>query len=510
MKYLLDKIARGGSTWRVIADTKNPHVWVIDMENVYEFNSRAEAYNFVVGMYRQAADMRNMQPGQSYNLTMADGSTKNVQVQNNTPQGVTILDPNSGTTMTIPHVQQGAEPKPAQPQKPQPGSQMGAPTPTPNDGVSPENRTYALGADDLKKTGYGVGREPYHCKHDRAYLLRKSPSDPEKFCPECGMVYVGSATKCEAPVKTSSGTAPCGNKQPCRVHNYTPKKDYADRSAGCDSDYWDERDGCDCPIHKNRKAKIISDAEECVNCGGHGKLDEKGQCDKCQRRKTAIITGGPGSYHVKSEEGKNLGGPYKTHEQAEHRLKQVEYFKHKKSQAKDQFHLWKSENRLVRARDIIAQPFGGQQAMPSAEVTNEGDTLKQQMEEKGPADFAEDPESPNPQDKADPNAKRKLTPHEIIEEAESLIRNALVKGVKIGAADLQEYMSQYYNNNPNELMQGIALAWQKVQYEEQMGLQEGDPNAPQGKGFGPKVPTTPEEAAQMAPKNGPIQTHRLS
>lgn len=35
-------------------------------------------------------------------------------------------------------------------------------------------------------------------------------------------------------------------------------------------------------------------------------------------------------YHVISEEGKNLGGGYKTREEAEKRLKQVEYFKHKK------------------------------------------------------------------------------------------------------------------------------------------------------------------------------------
>jgi len=33
-------------------------------------------------------------------------------------------------------------------------------------------------------------------------------------------------------------------------------------------------------------------------------------------------------WHVRSEKGKNLGGPYKTKEAAEKRLKQVEYFKH--------------------------------------------------------------------------------------------------------------------------------------------------------------------------------------
>jgi hypothetical protein len=35
-------------------------------------------------------------------------------------------------------------------------------------------------------------------------------------------------------------------------------------------------------------------------------------------------------YKVLSEKGKNLGGPYKTKEAAQKRLKQVEYFKHHK------------------------------------------------------------------------------------------------------------------------------------------------------------------------------------
>ena len=37
-----------------------------------------------------------------------------------------------------------------------------------------------------------------------------------------------------------------------------------------------------------------------------------------------------GGYHVVSEKGKNLGGPYKTKTAAAKRLKQVEYFKHRK------------------------------------------------------------------------------------------------------------------------------------------------------------------------------------
>ncbi|HLJ15628.1 MAG TPA: hypothetical protein VKV15_14100 [Bryobacteraceae bacterium] len=35
-------------------------------------------------------------------------------------------------------------------------------------------------------------------------------------------------------------------------------------------------------------------------------------------------------YKVVSEKGKNLGGPYKSKEAAEKRLRQVEYFKYRK------------------------------------------------------------------------------------------------------------------------------------------------------------------------------------
>ena len=37
-----------------------------------------------------------------------------------------------------------------------------------------------------------------------------------------------------------------------------------------------------------------------------------------------------GGYKVVSEEGKSLGGPYKSLKTAQKRLQQVEYFKHKK------------------------------------------------------------------------------------------------------------------------------------------------------------------------------------
>lgn len=37
-----------------------------------------------------------------------------------------------------------------------------------------------------------------------------------------------------------------------------------------------------------------------------------------------------GGYSVRSESGRNLGGPYKSRSQATRRLQQVEYFKHQR------------------------------------------------------------------------------------------------------------------------------------------------------------------------------------
>ena len=42
-----------------------------------------------------------------------------------------------------------------------------------------------------------------------------------------------------------------------------------------------------------------------------------------------MITSCKGGWCVKSESGKNLGGPYKSKKAAKHRLRQVELFKHK-------------------------------------------------------------------------------------------------------------------------------------------------------------------------------------
>jgi hypothetical protein len=49
-----------------------------------------------------------------------------------------------------------------------------------------------------------------------------------------------------------------------------------------------------------------------------------------QTQEAIMIKKVAGGYKVLSEKGKNLGGPYKTRKEAEKRLRQVEFFKHKK------------------------------------------------------------------------------------------------------------------------------------------------------------------------------------
>ena len=446
MRYLKDSVKRGGHEWRLIASLEEPTVFVVNGERVYEFADEQTAYSFVIEAYRKVADLRNMQVGQQYSITMADGSTKTVQVQNQTPTGVNVVDPATGEAMMIPHLQQGAEPKPVQPGQQGVGVKPQGPT-----GISPENVT------SMRVTAAEIGREPYYCKHDQGYLYKKNPSDPEKYCAQCGMVYAASRN-------------PQAICRKCKI----PRK------------------YCDCG-RKDKKAG--SEGDLCPNCG-EMELGLKG-CASCGYKKSAgredDEDDGPGSYSEQKDE-----------RDWHWRDKKPEP-KEKKSR-REMFREWKNKERIVHAFDIKAGPAGMEhlQAMPSNDAAQEGQSM---MNEKSPADFSEEPEAqPRTQD---PNAKRKLTPHEIIEEAESLIRNALVKGVTIGAAELQEYMTSYYNNNPDELMKGITLAWQKVQYEESMEGGGGDPNAPNAEGMGPQGPVSPEQAAQMAPRNGPIRTPRL-
>jgi hypothetical protein len=68
----------------------------------------------------------------------------------------------------------------------------------------------------------------------------------------------------------------------------------------------------------------------CDAISGSAKLG-KVPYSQSKARRFAMIKKVAGGYRVPSEKkGKNLGGPYKTKKEAEKRLKQVEFFKHKK------------------------------------------------------------------------------------------------------------------------------------------------------------------------------------
>ena len=52
--------------------------------------------------------------------------------------------------------------------------------------------------------------------------------------------------------------------------------------------------------------------------------------ERNEGREGAMIVRVKGGYKVVSSKGRNLGGPYKNVEEAKKRLRQVEFFKHKK------------------------------------------------------------------------------------------------------------------------------------------------------------------------------------
>jgi hypothetical protein len=55
-----------------------------------------------------------------------------------------------------------------------------------------------------------------------------------------------------------------------------------------------------------------------------------GQHDPARRVHPMIIRRRKGYFVISESTGRNLGGPYKTKEQAKKRLRQVEFFKHRK------------------------------------------------------------------------------------------------------------------------------------------------------------------------------------
>lgn len=303
MKYVLRKI----HSWRIIADTTDSTVYVADRNGTLTpYPTRRAAFAAVAKAFIRSADLRNLQPGQVYDIPMYDGTVKRIQVQQQRPDAVQAIDVATGTAITIPHLQPGAEPRPTtnvtSPVKP----------------AAPGAPTAALSAHDIRH-GADIGREPYHCKHDGGYLYRKEPTAPEKYCAQCGMVYAAQF---------------------------------------------------------NARQRI----------------------DKEQKRKM--------------------------------------------------FHAWKNRHRIVRAFELIAEP-----KKPGEEPMEKPTKI---------------PSSPP----VDLERKRRLTPHEIVDEAETLIRNALVRGIKIGTLDILENMAKYYDNNAKELADGIAIAWKKVQYEETFSEQK--------------------------------------
>lgn len=397
-------------------------------------------------------------------------------------------------------------------------------------------------------------RHPQNCKHDGAYLQRKDPSDPEKACPQCGMVYEAAVDerevvnsdpmfkrltpqwvcpRCPRNNPMSWATCPCGAKRPssklskkqagtfspfdeapkfpkggpkyehrpyrcmncghektigtnhegrvidyCEGCSWKPsfgKAEYAvpfngrtyrpfeyagptertvlqSRTAGCDSDFFVEGDHCECPAHKGKKALSKKAFHFTVGDTVRFKHPTLGET-------AGKIVRDDGNQYVIRQGEEMLAVP------AQYVLGPVY-----------------NANRRI-AQPMTAPPSGppGQNVPPSSPPMSTQQTGPQQA-----------PAGDQAQPVDQPGQNRALSRHEIITEAEILIRNALHKGIRIGTWDLVEYMQQNYSNPPEELYEGATKAWEKVQWEEQEAFESS-------KGPGPSQQKHPGDEAQEAP-----------
>lgn len=365
MRYLIDKLAVKDTEWLIVGRLDSPVCEVWENSAVIEFSSDRQAYNYALDRYKQAADLRQFQPGQEIELPMADGTLKTFRVMTNNPQNITLQDNTTGEEAAIPHFQPGGQPNIVKKPESHPANEYSM--------QAPDEYATALSVSDFKKQARGWG-------------------------------IVGVNT-------LSSFT--------------TPEVLWSDGN-----------------ITRESLDKLPVGARELITDMRQG---------KAPNRWTEI------------DDQKNW---YKT-----------------------------------------AEPqMPNQQAMPNQDVI---------APEKSERDFAEPIHSPPAPKQETTNDKRPLSRHEIVEEAETLIRNALYKGIKVGAWDLVNYMQQYYSNDPDELYEGADFAWKKVQYEEpeMFGEAEGPgPSQPRPNNLErqkPQVPGAEPNARPSTPSTtepaGPMQ-----
>ena len=388
-----------------------------------------------------------------------------------------------------------------------------------------------------KEAGDFPHRHPYHCKHDGTYLQNKNPSDAEKECPSCGMVYAAER-----------------------------------KTAGCDSDYWVEGDDCSCPAHSKEaatfspfdkppvfpegKPKVEYRPYRCMNCGNEQMIQTNhlGQvidyCKNCswkpsfgnpdyavpfngrtyrpfeyagptertviQRDMTAESPGmvgpsrdqdglalaavDPGIVKKHPKVGPMTAKPWpKTTMELERQKNKEHYRSTQYPYAEKGKKVDRHASLSKKGQPAPSGPAGAPAGDPSSPPISSNPTGPQQA-----------PAGDQPQPQAGGGQGRPLSRHEIITEAEILIRNALFKGIRIGTWDLVQYMKQQYGNPPEELYEGATKAWEKVQWEEQEAFEQAKgpgPQQPKQPGQeAEELPMSPQDVAQQ-PQNGPSQVH---
>lgn len=526
MRYLVGKCTWGSVEWRIVSntDTGDFEVWENNTSNLC--SSLHEASVHVQKRFLTALDLRPYAAGQQIEIPMTDGSKKTMTVLQNNPDAVTLTDNQSGEQMKVPHFMSGGNA----------AIIPGANNPQNPDGQDQQNQGTGI---SLMAPGTGTKVSMKEVRRVRMPVKATHPGMTQNTGPD----NVGGKGYESRPIELSAVFSPfdkapvfpkegpkleyrpyrcmnCGNEQMIQTNHM------GEVTAYCQNCSWKPSFGNpEYRIPYNgrtyRPFEYAGPTERTVLQTRVPVItvwEEQKRLETTGERKVAVITGGPGSYHVKSEEGKNLGGPYNTIEEAKKRLRQVEYFKHKKSHRvviaegdvrtpyfckNDGTYLERDTGRPRKVCPSCGMLYTSQVYPPlsSRDISLRlADLIRSELEPRQitaqpsepvqPAAPAEQPSPEIPQG-ANPQQGRVLTRHEIVDRAEQIIRDALYKDMKPGVYEIVEHMQSVYGNSPDELYQGVTFAWQKVQYEE-----EGDFNQNELEETHNDIPVTPAEMAE--------------
>jgi hypothetical protein len=467
MRRLIDRVARNGIEWRIIARSDyGVEVWTD--ESILEFPDQTAAYRYVADEYRvtmacsaASDDFQSFAPGQPVHLPI-EGRLQKLTVISNSKKAVNFIDA-AGKQFHIPHIRpEHARPEGVEHYR----SEQHPPAPE-------RGKKVDVYAAEMVTIGF--------CNKCGEEVRGTSNYTMEDHLLDVHGIEVRQAT---TPYMTTS------NVPDFRDHSQL-YRGATEILAAEEGGVFDtkERDSIGYLGPNTYYNAAEGDGEEEVTSKTIQFLAEQAGLDISQYDMDQLIIGfqEESSEHDSTEELDVVGGPVDTLKIVlAHLVEDPDYYT-------------KLRSVMARTADITRTPYYCREdhvrLMPHSpsdarkvcpdcgavytakNVLSARDITAQPMEPGGPMDTGTPnvPEHPDPggegvvqpsqEGRSNVGTGRVLSRHELVQEAEHLIYNALDKGVKIGAYDLTRYMANEYGNSPEEIMEAVEHAWKIVQFE---------------------------------------------